>query len=395
MTPEELWLLQREKVLAWLRLGFSLVAIAVLEFNPERGAGFPFLSTLVLYCFFAYSLVALYALVKGSGNGKIGAITTGLDLLWVTAIVFLTRGTGSAFFVFYLFPVITASTRYGFKGSLIAASIGAVLYWVAHMPPFIGSTIGLGTLALRTLYLLILAFIFGLFSNLERAQSQKLALLYKTAAEAATREERQRISRDLHDSLIQVLASLRLRLEGCRRHLMQGSGNLGPELKQMEQTAIDAIHEIRRFIAGKEGYELRPGTLSVRLREVVGFLRDGLGLSVLYQVEPTHLQIRPEVEREIYLVVTEALMNVAKHALASEVEVLIHGTRIEIRASIEDNGVGFDPGTVKETSYGLQNMRERINKLKGNMTVQTTPGKGTRISFVVPAEPDTATHHAA
>lgn len=387
--------MQREKVLAWLRLGFSLVAITALELNLERGARFPFLSTLVLYCFFAYSLVALYVLIKGGGNGKMGAITTGLDLLWVTAIVFLTRGTGSAFFVFYLFPVITASTRYGFKGSLLAASIGAALYWVAHMPPLFQPSITIGTLALRTLYLLVLAIIFGLFSDLERAQNQKLALLYKTAAEAATQEERQRVSRDLHDSLIQVLASLRLRLEGCRRHLMQGSGNLGPELKLMEQTAIDAIQQIRRFISGKEGYELRPGTLSERLREVVGFLRDGLGLSVLYQAEPTNLQMGPGVEREIYLVVTEALMNVAKHALASEVEVLIQRTRNEIRASIEDNGVGFDPGTVRETSYGLQNMRERITRLKGNITIQTTPGKGTRISFVVPAEPETATHHAA
>lgn len=384
MTPEKLWLWQREKVLAWLRVGFSLVATFALEISPEREATFPLLSEILLYCFFLYSVGVLYLLIKSTGDSNTATVTTWLDLLWITAIVFFTRSTGGAVFAFYLFPVITASSRHGLRGSLLVAVVGAALYGAISLSPLLEPSIDLGTLALRISYLLILAFIFGYFSDLERGQNQRIALLYKTAAEMAMQEERRRISRDLHDSLIQALASLRLRLEACRKHLVGIPGDLSSELKTMEETVMDSIREIRRFLSGKEGYELRPGSLIERLNEELGFFRDGLGLQVTFENDARNLRLAPEIEKEIYYVMAEGLMNVTKHAHASSLGVSLQRRPSELRGSIKDDGVGFDPADKKDHSYGLQNMIERINKVGGSFTIQSTPGRGTEISFVVP-----------
>src|SRR5574341_2213851 len=107
MTPEDQWLLQKERVLAWVRLGFSLAAILVIQLNPARAAKFPLLSHLSLISFFLYSLFILYLANRATVvSRKIGIVTTCLDLPWISLMVFSTGGSRAPFFVYYLFPVI-------------------------------------------------------------------------------------------------------------------------------------------------------------------------------------------------------------------------------------------------------------------------------------------------
>ena len=109
MTPQDQWIFQKERILAWLRVGFAVVAVAVIQFNPARVARFPLLSYISLGSFLIYSLVILYFTVRGRADSKkIGLTTTCLDLIWVSLIVFSTGGSATPFFVYYFFPVITA-----------------------------------------------------------------------------------------------------------------------------------------------------------------------------------------------------------------------------------------------------------------------------------------------
>ena len=386
MTLEDQWLQQKEKTLAWLRVGFSVAAILVIQLNPERVARFPILSYTFLYSFLLYSLLILYLTRREKADSrKIGLVTTCLDLVWISAMVFSTGGSRTPFFVYYLFPVITASSRYGTKGGLLVALVGVALYGFVRYLRLSDRPLGIDIFIIRSIYLFVLAYIFGFLSEFEKKQNEKLMALYKTAGEAATQEERRRIARELHDRLLQVLASLALRLETCRRHLIETPKDLSRELALMEQATRGAMAEIRGFLSGKDNVDFAPGTLIEKLREEMRFLRDGLGLQVVLESEPDDLNLPASVEEEIYYVLREGLRNVTRHAHASKAEILLEETGAEIRGSLKDDGIGFDASAARNgDGFGLISMEERIKKLGGELSVETSPGRGTRISFRAP-----------
>ncbi|TMA10139.1 MAG: sensor histidine kinase [Deltaproteobacteria bacterium] len=383
MTPEDQWLAQKERMLAWLRLGFSVVAILVIELNPETTPRLELLSDISLYSFFFYSLAVLY--LTGSRRvdfRKMGLATTCLDLTWISLLVLSTARSVTPFFPYYLFPVITASSRYGTKGGLITALIGVMVYWSVRFSSLWEAPLSVDLLVIRSIYLVTLAYIFGFVSDFERKQNEKLLALSKTAQEAATLEERRRIARELHDGLLQTLASLGLRLETCRKHLLESPKELAQEIELMEDAARRSMDEIRQFLLGKGTRGFLPGTLMERLREDIRFLRDGLGLRIILESDPEDATLPPGIEEQVYYVLREGLMNIARHSHASRAELRLKGINGEVLASISDDGVGFDPSKLGDTDgFGLISMKERIEKLGGNLSIETAPAKGTRISF--------------
>ena len=121
---EEDWILQRETAVAWLRVAFAVVAVLVIQLNPARVARFPSLS-IVMFDRFSYTASLSSISSKTRGTTRVGAITTTLDVVWIAVIVFSTGGTRTPFFFYYSFPVITASLRWGLKGSLPVASLAS------------------------------------------------------------------------------------------------------------------------------------------------------------------------------------------------------------------------------------------------------------------------------
>ena len=153
-TPlEQDWILQREKAVAWLRVAFAVLAIAVIQLNPSRVARYPTLSEFSLGSFLLYSVGALYFARKNRlGSARIGAITTALDVVWIALIVYFTGGTRTPFFFYYSFPVITASLRWGIKGSLPVALVGVGVYAVMRLTLAAeagGEPIGIDTIETR------------------------------------------------------------------------------------------------------------------------------------------------------------------------------------------------------------------------------------------------------
>ena len=107
ITPEEGWLLQREKLLAWLRVAFAIVAVVVIQLNPSRTARFPTLSVFSLGSFLFYSLFILELVRRRKViSKKIGIITACLDSVFIFLIVFSTGGTRTPFFFYFSFPVL-------------------------------------------------------------------------------------------------------------------------------------------------------------------------------------------------------------------------------------------------------------------------------------------------
>jgi len=390
ITPEQGWLLQRERAVAWLRVAFAAVAVLVIQFNPERVARFPELSFFSLGTFLLYSSTVLYFTRKRRTSSPISVLTTALDVVWIAVIVFSTGGTHTPFFFYYSFPVITASVRWGLRGSIPVALVGVGIYGIIRLTlaaEAMESPIGIDTILIRSLYLLLLAGIFGYISEFEKKQNERLLALSKTAAQAATLRERRRIMYELHDGILQSLATLILRLEGCRGRLLKTQTEWAEEIESVENLTRDSMNEIRQFLAGKDSQPIASGMLMDKLREEMRFLHEGLGLDVILESQPENLALPAVIERETYYVLREALTNVTRHSHASRVEIQLEQMNGTLKGSLTDDGVGFNQKNLRtETGFGLSGMQQRMNKLGGELLVESSPGYGTKVSFVVPTE---------
>ena len=388
ITPEEGWLLRRERAVAWLRVAFAAVAVFVIQLNPERVALFPELSFISLSSFFLYSLVVLYlAWHNKLTSSSLGIVTNSLDVVWIAVIVFSTGGSRTPFFFYYSFPVITASIRWGLKGSLPVALVGVTLYVVVRLSlaaETMGKPIGTDILLVRSMYLIVLAGIFGYISEFERKQNQRLLTLSKTAGEVAALQERRRINFELHDGILQSLATLILRLEACGKRLPESQKEMADELRSLEELSRDSMKQIRQFLSGQQSNPLVAGTLIEKLREEARFLRDGMGLDVIIESDPEDLELPPKTEREVYYVLREALTNVTRHSHASKVEIQLRRKKGTLEGFLTDNGVGFSPEHVRHaTGFGLSGMEQRIKEIGGELSVKSSPGQGTNLSFAV------------
>jgi signal transduction histidine kinase len=203
---------------------------------------------------------------------------------------------------------------------------------------------------------------------------------------AAVMEERQRISRELHDRVLQLLASVRLRAETCRRELLDNRSALENELQTIEDNIDKAIIEIRNLLSENQSAEdLQAGTLERRLKQELEIFcaRTGFKLDFRCAIGPHNLPI--VIERELYFTLREAILNTVRHSRATELHLWLKTTDRGCEARLRDNGVGFDTASVGGTGhYGLAGMRERIRKIGGTLTLDTAAGKGTDIKIRIP-----------
>ncbi len=205
----------------------------------------------------------------------------------------------------------------------------------------------------------------------------------------AVLRERDRISRDLHDGIIQAIYAVGLNLEDAC-YLIDENPELAKKqiLGNMERLN-DSIRDIRRYIM-----DLRPPETRNLQHSITGLVeefkdRTGLEVEVTFKGIPV-AEMSPEVRSNIYLIAQEALANVVKHSGASRVEVEIEFREKVVRFLIRDNGGGFNYEPVQTVQgapsykFGLRNMLERAQLLQGKLRVNSAPGRGTEITLEVP-----------
>src|SRR5262245_26164395 len=356
---EQDWILVREKAVAWLRVAFALLAIAVIQLNPARVGRFPELSAFSLWSFVFYAVAVLALTHKPRiGDGWVGAISTALDVFWIALIVYSTGGTRTPFFFYYSFPVITASLRWGIKGSIPVALVGVAVYLIVRLTLTAESTsepIGIDTIVVRSLYLIALAAIFGYISEFEQKQNRRLLALSRAAGQVAALQERRRITYELHDGILQSLATMILRLEACRARMGHVEIEVDRELRGIEDLTRNSMKEIRQFLAGKDTRPLVHGTLAERIGEELQFLRDGLGMRAILEIEPEDLELPSDVEREIYYVLREGLTNVTRHSHAGRAEIHLRQCETVLEGTLFDDGVGMNlPSHAGANGVGLK-----------------------------------------
>jgi signal transduction histidine kinase len=210
------------------------------------------------------------------------------------------------------------------------------------------------------------------------------ARLHEVARQAAILEERQRLARDLHDSVTQALYGLSLHAEAATRALAAGETDpVAANLHEIRETTQEALGEMRLLL-----YELRPPLLEERgllgaLQARLGAVESRAGLVTELRGTATE-RLRPETEQGLYRLAQEALNNVLKHAHARHVGVELEVTTDRAILEVADDGVGFEPALRGGHGFGLAGMRERAAKLGGTLQVASAPGAGTRVRVEVP-----------
>jgi PAS domain S-box-containing protein len=195
--------------------------------------------------------------------------------------------------------------------------------------------------------------------------------------EAAVKEERQRLARELHDSVTQSIYSLTLLSEGWRRHARTATPDeVEGWLKTLGSTTVQILKELRLLL-----YELHPvelvrqglrSAISHRLQSV----EERSGIRAELRVEDVGLT--PAIEEQFFMIVSEALNNALKHANATEVEVALRREESVVRLSVVDNGCGFDTSeTSLRPGFGLPSMAQRAARIGGALSIRSAPGDGT------------------
>jgi PAS domain S-box-containing protein len=206
-------------------------------------------------------------------------------------------------------------------------------------------------------------------------QSEQLAVL----------EERQRLARELHDSVTQALYSVTLYADAARMAFSaQKWEALETNLQEVRNMAREAMYDMRLLV-----FELRPfmleteGLVSV-LRARLAAVEDRAGLKTEVVIEGER-RLPIVIEEELYRIAQEGLNNVVKHAKARQVRIHIQYNEKSISLEMIDDGQGFDPQTADQSGgFGLQGMAERVQRLGGVLEIESEPRKGTRLRVTVP-----------
>ncbi len=198
--------------------------------------------------------------------------------------------------------------------------------------------------------------------------------------------ERRRISRELHDRVLQLLSGVRLRAENCRCELLNNPHALESELQTIENTTERAIIEIRNLLAENQRTgDLKAGSLERRLKEELEIFRARTGFKLNFRCKISARDLPFEIERELYFTLREAVLNCVRHSRATELELSLNQTAKTCKVLLRDNGVGFDVSAAEGSShYGIKGMRERVEKVGGQIAIQTAPGQGTKIAITIP-----------
>lgn len=389
-----------------LRLLAAWWGVVIWLLNPEaRGQNLPFV-TLTLT-----ALLILY-LVWGGLERALGRAYLPLALLAASfGSIFMYAATVSfrlftgqpdyvlredawVLIVVLLIPLLLVSWQYRLR-AVLAFSVGTALFDVGAS--LLLAQIGgppvediLTLVVVRTLlFVLIGSIIAGLMSNQRRqrdelaAANQQLARYASTLEQLTISRERNRLARELHDTLAHSLSASAVQLEATRRVWDVEPGRAQTLLDQSLATVRNGLSEARRAIRDLRAAPLEDLGLALALRVLAESTAERGGLACDIRL-PEQITLAPEVEQSLYRIAHEALENVARHATGATCICLwVNQQKGELTLEVRDDGAGFDPGAAVDGHYGLIGMQERATMIGGDLAIESEVGKGTVIRLVV------------
>jgi two-component system NarL family sensor kinase len=213
------------------------------------------------------------------------------------------------------------------------------------------------------------------------------ARLFARSAQLGAVEERNRLARELHDTIAQGLTATTLQIESADALLDVGSNaeRARESLRRALSITQSNLEEARRSVLDLRAAPLEGRSLSEALKALVNEWEAETGTATRFQAVNGRRPLPPRVEVALYRICQEALTNVARHAEAERVTVRLITTTEQVQLIVEDDGRGFDASEAVDR-HGLVGMNERTRMLGGTLDLRTRPGAGTRVQVTVPLE---------
>ncbi|MFF1587865.1 sensor histidine kinase [Streptomyces sp. NPDC058286] len=308
-----------------------------------------------------------------------------LCAVWLVLLVLTPDGLWLAFPLYFL-QLHLLPARWGVPAVTLTAG-AAIASYVRHGQPlnpgaFIGPLLG-AAVAVAT--------VIG-YQTLYRESERRRHLieeLIATRAELAAAErtagtlaERERLAREIHDTLAQGLSSIQLLLRAAQRALPPQSP-AAPHIEQARAAAQDNLAEARRFVRALSPPDLENGSLAGALERLCATTP---GLTVRFQESGTPAGLPTPYEVALLRIAQSALANTVRHAGARRAEITLSFMDTAVALDIVDDGRGFDPASAPsgDGGFGLPAMRSRAESLGGTFTVESAPGQGTAVAITLP-----------
>jgi len=210
--------------------------------------------------------------------------------------------------------------------------------------------------------------------------------LAQETREIAVLDERNRMAREIHDTLAQGFTGIVLQLEAAEQSIADAPESVTAHIDRAKRLARESLTEARRSV-----WALRPATLEKRqlidaLRRETSLLSDETKMQATCHISGNAEHLPADVEDALLRICQEALTNVRRHSQSSHVHVQLTHTDQQVVLSVRDDGVGFDLATVPGDSFGLIGIEERARQCRGHAHITSSPGKGTVVEIAIPLQ---------
>ena len=296
--------------------------------------------------------------------------------------------------VFLIFPLMLVGWQYSFRWVVIF-TLGLGLVDVALVTATFAHTAGIEPDYARTLLTRTVAFLSGGYVITRLMQEQRaqrralrqanveLAHYAATLEQLTVSRERNRLARELHDTLAHTLSGVAVQLEAAKSLWDSSPGEAHAMLEQSLTATRTGLTETRRALLALRTTPLQDLGLVLSLRGLAEAAAARAGLALDLHL-PEHLELPPDMEQGLYRVAQEVLENVVKHAQARRVSVRLAREGGRLTLCVADDGCGFEAARAdSDQHYGLRGMFERADIMGGKLQVESQPGRGTTIRLAV------------
>jgi signal transduction histidine kinase len=321
-----------------------------------------------------------------------------IEIVWRIEHENLTESIGvntSLFFLLFI-PAIIITVQYGYRTMLVFVVVTAV---VQILPTFLSRSYLSETFneAIRgdmgariVVYPIVGFFVAHLVTGQKKdrktltEKNVELTQYATTVERLAISHERNRLARELHDTLAHTLSAVAVQLEAHDAQLDTDPEGAKQTLKLARKMVRNGLEEARNAVQALRASPLEDLGFALAMRHLIDAMVERSALSIALDMPDDFDELSPEVEQSIYRITEEALNNTIQHANARQATVSLRRDRGEIHLKITDDGFGFDPETASSDGhYGLVGMHERALLCDGQLGIKSAPGKGTTVRLTI------------
>lgn len=323
--------------------------------------------------------------LAGTALGTVVLVALSADFVWIVFPVFL-----------WCFQLLRPAVSIPCVGAL---AVLATLSGIAYAPAFdVGQVLGplIGAIAAGVMALAYRSLAAEneqrrrLIADLESTREH----LRTTEREAATLAERERLAREIHDTIAQGLSSVTMLLRAADAQLATDPAAAREHIGLALRTTTENLEEARRFVRALTSPALDEDAIDEALDRVCRRLADETGIDARFTVKGEPRPLDADAQLALFRVAQSAIANVRRHAHAQRVDVTITFLEDAVNLDVVDDGVGFDPDTPAPAvggGYGLRAMADRLLAMGGALAVESSPGAGAAVAASLPTAPGSGT----